>query len=1038
MHDDLASLGVKLVTVGSLLNVAEYTHYAYFNVVGPPVIGECSFRPQNPDAPLIALESNFTFECSPSPSLNEGPVRYSVYCNASSVGADSPEDPQLYSDFYPTASNIVMPVDTCDSYALLGNAYNLTSTKSLGKFSLTSPIDIVPPENTTDPEQVLANILQEVSAIGSPNASQADIEPVKKAVIISQATTRVNRVLLNKSTAATQEEASRLLSAMSQQLLNMTYEDRDPVLEIYLRNSSKHALEAVSTVMQLQTKQPNATEEDKANLTRVANVLKNTVSTISNVLLNRTNVGEDINVSTPILDMRVWRAQQNDTVGKAMQLRNITVEMPEGVGEEGVISMAAVATTINPEPSATVKHATNFLNITFGGTGVDKQDFTVSYSFPRNTPVVEDEDSPYVILFNLSGEAHCVRYDTARRLYGWRVLSDSAAMSIDIPSGGRAFITVSSNVSLYLQQAVHRVDLMVNNETVGKICWPLLKETSYSSIKLRRHVTDDNQEELWVENGRPAMTHVGLGFWISYTNLTGVDPPLDCDASLAREGTQVYPVNSSVRLLQMIGQCLVYDVQLRKFVHNTKCKAYPGKDSVRCECSGASLHTAVDPPVTNTLDFKTLHIDLQDNPVPLIFSVVVSCLFLFLCIVGVVQDILSKKKLSPLVDTAKVDRPVMYNVFVYTSKFRCSRVKANLKFSLTLRGSGGNSATNTFTSPGVLHGAMLHLLLHADQQLGALRAVMLIPRDDAIKWHVSRVVVSDAVQREVVVFRVNAWVRGGAKSVTRMPEADRNMWRENFLVQVTSDIMEAIPVLMLLLPGRVQERKLDHMLTYALSLMIWALIQLWFYEAVHPMYRPDDCIKAVVSASQAALNSAARMLINMALLVFSSILIETTIGKSLMYKEVKSDESRSWAVGGLLPLPHWVRLAVRVVASLAVVTTIAFLTFMAYMFSRAEFNVWLFDMAKAFAIQIFTKAVKQLVACAVRYLLYLPSPDKFTEDMLNPEGVRVPCPKCGVCPRVLHQHFADHLSVSSFAPRRDWLPSSFGSSSMNGSLLLPL
>lgn len=157
-----------------------------------------------------------------------------------------------------------------------------------------------------------------------------------------------------------------------------------------------------------------------------------------------------------------------------------------------------------------------------------------------------------------------------------------------------------------------------------------------------------------------------------------------------------------------------------------------------------------------------------------------------------------------------------------------------------------------------------------------------------------------------------------------------------------------------------------------------------------------------------------------------------------MYKEVKSEESRSWAVGGLLPLPHWVRLAVRGAASLAVVATIAFLTFMAYMFSRAEFNAWLFTMAEAFGIQIFTKALNKLLACTARYLLYLPNPAKFTEDMLNPEGMRVLCPACGVCPAVLHQHFAAHLSLTSAAPRRDWLPSSSTSSALDERRLRPL
>ena len=1019
---DLSDLGVSLVPVGILDDVAQYTIMVILYVAGPPLIGDCSLTPENPDDPLIALETKFNFQCS-SPSVDEGVIKYSVFCNMSAE-PEFDRDYELYSDFYPDGTNIVIPVELCAAYVMLENGYNMNSTKDIGKFVLESPV-IPPPTNGTDPFHILTTIEYQLENIDSLVDGNV-ITAIKKTVFLATAAATIDALLIDNFTSEFQERSSEVLTKISQKLLNMTDEVFDPLFEIYFKNAAQYILEVADSLMQLQNEtKPNVT--DGGYNPQVTSEVQTTISTVAEAAMERTDLGQLYNLSTTNIGVTIWKSDSNDTIGQSITSKDVELIIPEGVGD-GVMSVTAVATTMNPQPDAILEHATNFINVSIDGPGVEEQDFPLIYNFPRNTKVVDEPGSPHRIVFELVGKAHCVRYDSLKKLYGWRVISNSATMSIEIPTGGRAFISVNTNASLYIDGEIHTVYLQINNKTLGKLCWPVLDEVTIGNIKLIRAITSENEEELWVENGRSENTLVGLKFKISFTKLMLLSTPLKCDATLAREGKIIYPVNTTVKLLQMLGQCLVYDETVRKYVTDKRCAVFPGKDNIRCECVGSSVRTAVDAPVTNNIVFTALKIDLNENPAPLIFTVTLACVFILLCFWGAIHDIRCKRKLLPLTDSKKADHPIKYNVFVYISKFRHSRGKRNTRFSLTLRGSFGVSVTNTYNSPGVSHGAMLHLVHHSDQLLGSIRKVVLIPQDKSIKWHVSRVVVSDAVEQDVAVFLFNCWLLGEATSRSRTSKKERNCWRENVFVKVMVDIMDGIPFLMLFLPGGVQERKLDHMLTYALGLMIWAVLQLWFYKAVHPLYKPDDCIQGSDSTSQEAANSVLRLLFNYFLMTLSTILIEGAIGVSLMYKEKKSKESRSYRVRGFLPLPHWFRLVVRGFATFMMLIIISFLTLMSYMFTKAEFNTWLTNMGEAFAFQIASKSLEKIVKGTASYFIYLPSPDKFNERMVNPEGMRVMCPECHVCPQVLHQHFRSHFSLPQPSP---WLIGTQSSSLFN-------
>lgn len=105
------------------------------------------------------------------------------------------------------------------------------------------------------------------------------------------------------------------------------------------------------------------------------------------------------------------------------------------------------------------------------------------------------------------------------------------------------------------------------------------------------------------------------------------------------------------------------------------------------------------------------------------------------------------------------------------------------------------------------------------------------------------------------------------------------------------------------LPGRIRERKLDKILTYALGTSIWALLHLWFYEFKHPFYQPDDCFHKEHNILQSLLPHLTSFSMNLGLALVATCMVEGVTSISLTSKEVKS-KMRKTGVGGVsFPCP---------------------------------------------------------------------------------------------------------------------------------------
>lgn len=117
----------------------------------------------------------------------------------------------------------------------------------------------------------------------------------------------------------------------------------------------------------------------------------------------------------------------------------------------------------------------------------------------------------------------------------------------------------------------------------------------------------NKKEELWIENSRSRDVSLKMDLAVAYNNNTIVNITQICDEKLAyADDAQPIPVNVTLRMTQMAGQCAVYDEVQRRFIPNPNCQPIPEVDSIVCICFGTSLHTTVSMPPTNAVDFTDL------------------------------------------------------------------------------------------------------------------------------------------------------------------------------------------------------------------------------------------------------------------------------------------------------------------------------------------------------------------------------------------------------------------------------------------------
>lgn len=220
--------------------------------------------------------------------------------------------------------------------------------------------------------------------------------------------------------------------------------------------------------------------------------------------------------------------------------------------------------------------------------------------------------------------------------------------------------------------------------------------------------------------------------------------------------------------------------------------------------------------------------------------------------------------------------------------------------------------------------------------------------------------------------------------------------------QVLLKMMENIPIFLVMLPGRVREKKVDNVLAYAGATIVWAILRLWLYQQGHPFYRPDDCFHIEIPLIQKLIPQIIQLAINFALSIFFFTVFSVVVSRSLMAKEEKCPDD-----DGCSQWPHQLCHLVRGIVFPGVIVVILFMGFMSLGLPKPEFISWLVQVGVAFMIQMGTRIIKDFSTGLVKAFILTQDPEK----LANPFGNLVMCPECHVCPHdaPLHNHFRRHL-----------------------------
>lgn len=227
--------------------------------------------------------------------------------------------------------------------------------------------------------------------------------------------------------------------------------------------------------------------------------------------------------------------------------------------------------------------------------------------------------------------------------------------------------------------------------------------------------------------------------------------------------------------------------------------------------------------------------------------------------------------------------PVRYNVFIYTSRGIFRPGTSSIPFSLTLHGMEGITDTNVFMSPGTSFGSMLHLVHHSKKSVGMVTTVEMALRHPKEKWHVSRVIISDAIEQEDILVPVSDWVTSSNKTWSARGSHPLRYYPGQVLLKM----MANVPIFLLSLPGRMREKKVDNVLAYTGATVVWAILRLWFYQQGHPFYRPDDCFHIEIPLMEKLIPQLIQQAINFGLSILFFGMFHVVVSKSLMSKEEK-------------------------------------------------------------------------------------------------------------------------------------------------------
>lgn len=194
----------------------------------------------------------------------------------------------------------------------------------------------------------------------------------------------------------------------------------------------------------------------------------------------------------------------------------------------------------------------------------------------------------------------------------------------------------------------------------------------------------------------------------------------------------------------------------KEFKPDISCRAFPDIFDITCQCLGASTHSAIVLPETNTINIHMIIKRLTTNHAPLILMITLVLLFFVLTIAAALIDRRDQKRLRPQVCQEAATLPCTYNVFIYTYLFRF-HPGSDSDFILTLNGER-NVYANDFINPTATYGSMLNLVFHAPYNLGSLMNITIRLMDANESWHVDRIIVCDSLSGENALFRVNGFV----------------------------------------------------------------------------------------------------------------------------------------------------------------------------------------------------------------------------------------------------------------------------------------
>lgn len=197
------------------------------------------------------------------------------------------------------------------------------------------------------------------------------------------------------------------------------------------------------------------------------------------------------------------------------------------------------------------------------------------------------------------------------------------------------------------------------------------------------------------------------------------------------------------------------------------------------------------------------------------------------------------------------------------------------------------------------------------------------------------------------------------------------------------------------------------MLCYALSISIWAVMDIMFFKGHDVLFREDECLELTGTRLQWLVEFLFKLSVNFAIIVVANLISRGVVMMSLMRRE--NEPSQDPKRFGFIPLPFWCTVVCRSISFAGVVICLMAMAMMAYSLPTDALNQWLTQLAEAFILQVVSQCLRAGMLHSCWLLFYFKNRERFLERILNPEGDKVACPVCSeylVIP--LNEHMRRH------------------------------